>query len=171
VTGYIQRLQINITNDDHYFIQRCDFWTQLATRGYPADKLDQYFNYYPRRAILLENIRTTPKSQETREAFIVFKIRMSTRTILILKQLKQALEVIPIEQESGIYHKPQLKQILKTRIRPIICFPSQRASANHLSPQNYITLYNLSAKQTQAATKYPRLQAYVRSLQKFQNKR
>ena len=78
LTGYIQRLRINITNDYHYFIQRCDFWTQWAERGYPAYKLDQYFDYYPRRVILLRNIRTTPKSQTTTEAFIVFKIRMST---------------------------------------------------------------------------------------------
>ena len=88
VTGYIQRLQINITNDYHYYIRRIDFWTQLAERGYPAYKLDKYFDYYPQRSVLLRNIRTTPKSQATKEAFIVFKIRMSTRTMSILKQLK-----------------------------------------------------------------------------------
>ena len=168
MTGYIQCLRINITNDYHYFIQRCDFWTQLAARGYPADKLDQYFNYNPRRAILLQNIRTTPKPQEAREAFIVFKITMSTRTISILKQLKNALEVIPIEQELGTYQNPQLKQILRNRKRPIICFSNSKSIGKSLISAK---LYNNHApKINQTTTKYPRLHAYVRSLQNFQNK-
>jgi hypothetical protein len=116
VTGYIQRLRINITNDYHYMSRRFDFWTQLSERGYPASKLAQYFNYYPSRSTLLANIRTKPRTQDTAEAFIVFKIRMSTRTLSILKQLKKALEIIPIEQESGTYHNPKLKQILRNRM-------------------------------------------------------
>jgi len=167
VTGYIQRLRINITNDYHYFIQRCDFWTQLVARRYPAHKLDKYFDYYPRRAVLLRNIRTTPKSQTTTEAFIVFKIRMSTRTMSILKQLKKALEVIPIEEETGTYHNPQLKQILKNRIRPIICFSNSKSIGKSLISAK---LHNNSAPTTsQKATKYQKLHAYVRSLQRLQN--
>jgi hypothetical protein len=143
------------------------FWTQLAARGYSAYKLDQYFDCYPRRAVLLQNIRTTPKSQTTTEAFIVFKMRMSNRTMSILRQLKNALEVIPIEEEAGTYHNPQLKQILKNRIRPIICFSNSKSIGKSLISAK---LHNNNALKTnQKATKYRRLHAYVRSLQRLQN--
>jgi hypothetical protein len=165
VTGYIQRLRINITNDYHYYIKRIDFWTQLAERGYPAYKLDQYFSYYPQRHVLLQNIRTRPKPLATREAFIVFKIRMSTRTMSILKQLKKALDIIPIEHELGTYHNPKLKQILRNRIRPIICFHNSKNIGKSLITAK---LHNNNALKTtmktkQSATTYPQLQAYVRS--------
>ena len=161
VTGYIQRLRINITNDYHYYIKRIDFWTQLAERGYPAYKLDQYFSYYPQRHVLLQNIRTRPKPLATREAFIVFKIRMSTRTMSILKQLKNALDVIPIEHELGTYHNPKLKQILRNRTRPIICFHNSKNIGKSLITAK---LHNNNAQKTktkQSTTTYPRLQAYV----------
>ena len=145
--------------------RRFDFWTQLSKRGYPASKLAQYFIYYPLRFTLLANIRTKPRTQDTAEAFIVFKIRMSTRTLSILKQLKKALEIIPIEQESGTYHNPKLKQILRNRIRPIICFSNSKSIGKKLISAK---LHNTNVpKANSNSLKYPRLAAYARSLQCF----
>jgi hypothetical protein len=133
ITGYIRRIRTNCTRDTKYTIRRTEFWKQLQARGFQHEKLQKYFQYNPNRTTILASTCFTPKSQGAPKTLpLLFKIRMSTRTTHVLRQLKNALSVYPDDHPNRTFNNPQLRSIFLNRQRPIICFRNSKTIGSRL---------------------------------------
>ena len=133
ITGYIRRIRTNCTRDTKYTKRRTEFWNQLQARGFQHDKLQKYFQYNPNRTTILESTCFMPKPQVAPATLpLLFKIRMSTRTTHILRQLKRALSVYPDDHPNRTFSNPQLRKVFQNRQRPIICFRNSKNIGSRL---------------------------------------
>ena len=133
ITGYIRRIRTNCTREPNYIKRRNDFWNQLKDRGFQYHNLQNYFQYDPNRASILHSVRLSPKPQDVPTTIpLLFKIRMSTRTTQILKQLKDALTVYPDNHPNRTFGNPELRNIFQNRQRPIICFRNSKNIGSRL---------------------------------------
>ena len=123
ITGYIRRVRTNCTREPNYIKRRSDFWNQLQARGFQQNNLQKYFQYEPNRAAILNSVRLSPKQHDVPQTIpLLFKIRMSTKTTQILKQLKDALTVFPDNHPNRTFGDHALRETFQNKQRPIICF-------------------------------------------------
>ena len=133
ITGYIRRIRTNCTREPNYNKRRDEFWEQLTARGFRSDNLQRYFQYNPSRTRILSTVRLSPKPQDVPNTVpLLFKLRMSTRTTHILKELKHALKVYPDNHPNRTFGNPQLRDIFQNRQRPIICFRNSKNIGSRL---------------------------------------
>ena len=127
IRGYIGRLRINCTDDLIYHLRRCQFWDQLAARGYAEIDLTQFFKYNPKRSTLLAKIVTVPKTNASSTSLTFFKIRYSQRTNQLLPVLKRALQASP----AMLVNKSLARQ-LGPKGRPLIALSNSNKFADKL---------------------------------------
>ena len=120
-------------NKKNYIKRRSDFWNQLQARGFQQNNLQKYFQYYPNRAAILNSVRLSPKQHDVPQTIpLLFKIRMSTKTTQILKQLKNALTVFPDNHPNRTFGDHALRETFQNKQRPIICFRNSKSIGSRL---------------------------------------
>ena len=121
ISGYIQRIRLNCTQDIDFILHKHTFFTRLLVRGYDIDFLLPIFRrpVYRRRLIkkLLQR-RNTGRDHRTKTPAIIFKLPTCNRTCHLKNKIKGCLKYT--KQIRNIRNHNEILGNHKTT--PLLCF-------------------------------------------------